>query len=180
MKRVYFAVFAIILFSAAGLAQKGNNAIGAGGDLSFPIGDFGDHFKTGFGVYVKGMFGVGKAGQVTLTSGYSGFKERGTWDDYTATVNIIPLFLGYRHYFNSLFVEPQLGYAVYGSKYSTFEDGSWTESDGAFNAAATIGYLFSKQLEVSARYQTGGKQGWNVNLFGLRAGYNFSLKPAKK
>ncbi len=180
MKRIYFIVFAIIAFSTGGVPQKGNNSIGAGGELNFPTGDFGDRFKTGFGLYAKGLFGIGKAGQVTITTGYSGFKERGTWDDYSATVNIIPLFIGYRHYFNSLFIEPQLGYAVYGSKYTSFEDGSRTESDGAINAAANIGYLFSKQLEISARYQTGGKQGWNVNMFGLRAGYNFSLKPAKK
>ena len=180
MKSIYLFILAAMLISVAGHSQKGNNAIGAGADLGFPMGDFGDHFKTGFGVYAKGLFGVGKAGQVTLTSGYSSFKERGTWDDYNSTVNIIPLFIGYRHHFNSLFIEPQLGYAIYGSKFTTFDEGSWTESDGAFNAAATIGYVFNQQLEISARYQTGGKQGWNVNLFGLRVGYNFSLKPSKK
>ena len=179
MKMGYMVVLAATLFSSVSFAQKGNNQIGAGGDLSFPVGDFGDHFKTGFGVYVKGMLGVGKAGQVTLTTGYSGFKERGSWTDYTSTVNIIPLFLGYRHYFNSLFVEPQLGYAMYGSKYVSPDDGSWTESDGALNVAACIGYIFDKQVEVSARYQTGGKDGWNVNVFGLRVGYNFSLKKSK-
>ena len=179
MKRIYFVVLALFLFAVAGFAQKGKNAIGAGADLSFPTGDFGDYFKTGFGVYVKGMLGIGKAGQVTLTSGYSGFRERGSWTDYSTTVNIIPLFLGYRHYFNSIFIEPQLGYAIYGSKYISEEDGTSTETDGALNAAATIGYVFNKQVEISARYQTGGKEGWNVNLFGLRVGYNFSLKRAK-
>ena len=179
MKQIYLVVLATMLCSVAGLAQKGNNQIGGGADLGFPTGDFGDNFKMGLGVYVKGMFGVGKAGQVTLTSGYSAFKEKGTWNDYTTTVNVIPLFIGYRHYFNSVFVEPQLGYAVYGSKYLTPDDGSYTESDGALNAAASIGYVFNKGVEISARYQTGGKDGWNVNIFGLRIGYNFSLKHAK-
>jgi Outer membrane protein beta-barrel domain len=179
MKRAYIVILVTLLFSMGSFAQKGNNAIGVGGDMGFPVGDFGDNFKAGFGIYAKAMLGVGNAGQVTFTSGYSGFKEKGSFVDYTSTVNIIPLFVGYRHYFNSVFVEPQLGYAVYGSKYLTPDDGSYTESDGAFNAAATIGYVFDKGIELSARYQTGGKQGWNVNLFGLRLGYNFSLKKAK-
>ena len=178
MKGVYM-IIAAVLFSAAAFAQKGNNAIGAGGDIGFPTGDFGDYFKPGFGFYVKGMFGVGKAGQVTLTSGYSAFKEKDGWTDYATTVNVIPLFIGYRHHFNSVFIEPQLGYAVYGSKYVCWDDDTDTESDGALNAALSVGYVFQKGVEISARYQTGGKNGWNVNLFGLRIGYNFSLKPKK-
>jgi len=177
MKRAYIVITAV-LFSVSSFAQKGNNAIGVGGDIGFPTGDFGDYFKPGFGVYVKGMLGVGKAGQVTLTSGYSGFKEKGGWTDFSTTVNLVPLFLGYRHYFNSVFIEPQLGYAIYGSKYTSWDDTD-TESDGALNAALSVGYVFTKGVEISARYQTGGKEGWNVNLFGLRVGYNFSLKAKK-
>jgi hypothetical protein len=180
MKRVFLVVLATVLFFATSFAQKGNNVIGGGADLGLPMGDFGDHFKTGFGIYGKGMFGVGKAGQVTFTAGYSSFKESGDWADFTTTLNIVPLLIGYRHNFNGLFVEPQIGYSIIGAKINSAEEGIFTESDGAFTCAASIGYVFNKQVEVSARYQTGGKQGVNLGLFGLRLGYNFSLGGSKK
>jgi len=179
MKRIYFQVLAIFLFSVAGFAQKGNNAIGAGGDMGFPTGQFGDEFKPGVGMYAKGMLGVGKAGQVTFSSGYMAFKKRETWQGFSATLNQIPLLLGYRHNFNAFFVEPQLGYSIIGAKIITVEDETFTESDGIFIGAANIGYVFNKQIEISARYQTGGKNGTNLGLFGIRLGYNFSSGHSK-
>ena len=104
MKKVYVVLLATILIYASSSAQKGNNQIGVGGDLSIPTGDFAASFKTGIGGYVKGMFGVGKSGQVTFTSGYSSFKESGEWDDFMTTQTVVPLLIGYRANFNGLFV----------------------------------------------------------------------------
>ena len=179
MKKIYMALLAAILFNVSSFAQKGKTQLGFGTDLSLPTSDFGTYFKTGVGGYVKGMFGVGKSGQVTVTSGYSSFKEAGDWEDFTTTVTIVPLLFGYRHNFNSFFVEPQLGYGIYGAKVNAFEEGFTSESGGAFTWAAGVGYVFANQIEVSARYQTGGQQGVNFSLFGLRLGYNFSLGGSK-
>jgi Outer membrane protein beta-barrel domain len=179
MKKIYMAFLAAILFYASTFAQKGNNRIGVGADLSLPTSDFGTYFKTGIGVYAKGMFGVGKSGQVTFTGGYSSFKEAGTWEDFTTTITIVPLLVGYRHHFHGVFVEPQIGYGVYGNKVNSVEEGFFTESGGAFTWAAGVGYTFTKQIEVSARYQTGGQKGINFGLFGLRLGYNFSVGGSK-
>ena len=179
MKKIYMVLLAAILLNASSFAQKGKNQLGFGADLSLPTSDFGNYFKTGAGGYVKGMLGVGKAGQVTVTTGYSSFKEAGDWEDFTTTVTIVPLLFGYRHNFNGFFVEPQLGYGIYGAKVTDFQEGFYTESGGAFTWAAGVGYIFNNQVEVSARYQSGGQQGTNFNLFGLRLGYNFSLGGSK-
>jgi hypothetical protein len=175
MKRVYLMILGIVLVSATGFAQKGNNQIGVGADVSFPTGDFGEAFKTGFGGYAKGLYGIGTAGQITFTTGYSGMKAKGSTDDFKITTSIIPLLAGYRHNFNGFFAEPQIGYGIYGIKIKGDEMFDGKDSEGAFTWAATVGYIFNKQVEISARYQSGHKDGGSMSLFGVRVGYNFSL-----
>lgn len=178
MKKIYVVVLATILFSASSFAQKGNNQVGAGADLSFPTGDFGSWFKVGAGVYAKGMYGIGEAGQITFTTGYSGFKQKGSTSDYKFRVGVLPLLAGYRHHFKGFFAEPQIGYGIY--SYKQTEDGySAKDSEGAFTWAIGGGYIFNEQIEVSARFQSASKDGNSTSLFGLRVGYNFSLSGAK-
>ena len=179
MRKVYVVLLALTAFFTNSFAQKGNNQLGGGGDLSIPTGDFANEFKTGFGFYLKGLLGVGKSGQITLTSGFSAFKESGEWDDFTTTQTIVPLLIGYRANFNQFFVEPQMGYAMFGNKYVS-NDGFSTESIGAFTWAAGAGYVFNNKIEVSARYQSSSREGSSGNLFGLRLGYNFTFKSTKK
>ena len=180
MRKNSVVLLATILISAGSFAQQGKNFLGGGLDLSLPTGDFGTYFKTGIGGYVKGMLGVGKSGAVTFTTGYTSFKEAGDWEDFTATQGVAPLLFGYRHNFNGFFVEPQIGYGIYNYKETSAENGFYTESGGAFTWAAGVGYVFNNKVEVSARYQTGGSEGSSVSMFGLRAGYNFSLNGSKK
>jgi Outer membrane protein beta-barrel domain len=179
MRKINMVILASILFSASSFAQKGNNQIGVGGDLSIPSGDFASYFKTGVGVYVKGMLGVGKSGQVTFTTGYSSFKSAGDWTDANVIQTVVPFVFGYRANFNGFFIEPQIGYGAYTEKYPD-GDGISTDGGGAFTWAAGIGYVFNKKIEVSARYQSASKDGSSVNMFGLRLGYNFSLNTSKK
>jgi hypothetical protein len=179
MKRHYIVVLGILLFSIGSFAQKGNNSIGVGADLGLPTGEFGQDFKTGIGLYAKGMLGVSTSGQVTFTSGYSAFKEAGDWEDFTTTISIVPLLLGYRHYFTDFFVEPQLGYSILGAKLTGADGSVLTDTDGIFTWAAGIGYVFNKKVEVSGRYQSGSKKGSTLSFFGLRLGYNFSLGHSK-
>ena len=179
MRKMYMVLLATILISASSFGQKGTSYIGVGGDLSLPTGDFGDYFKTGVGGYVKAMFGVGTAGQVTLTTGYTSFKEAGDWEDFTAVQGVAPILFGYRHNFNGFFVEPQIGFGMYNYKETSTEWGYYKESGGGFTWAASVGYVFNKKFEVSARYQTGGNEGSSVSFFGLRVGYNFSLSGSR-
>jgi len=179
MRKMYMVLLATILISAGSFGQQGKSYIGAGADLSLPTSEFGSLFKTGAGAYVKGIFGVGTTGQVTLTTGYSKFKNAGDWDDFAATESAVPLLIGYRHNFNGFFVEPQIGYGIYNYKENSWEDGYYEDTGGAFTWAAGVGYVFNNKIEVSGRYQAGGRNGWNVSMFGLRLGYNFSLNGTK-
>jgi hypothetical protein len=170
-----------MLVSVSGFSQKGDNVVGVGGDLSFPMGDFGNFYKTGFGIYGKGMLGVGKAGHVTLTTGYTGFKVINNWEGVDSRLSLTPLLIGYRHSFNGFFIEPEIGYEVAVVKISADElPNDFTDSKGFFSCAAVAGYVFNKQLEISARYQVGAKDAGHVNVFGLQVGYNFSLGHSKK
>jgi hypothetical protein len=179
MRKNYVFLLAAILISAGSFAQKGKSYLGVGADLSLPMGDFGNYFKTGVGGYVKAMFGVGNSDAVTFTTGYTGFKGAGDFEDVTATQGVVPILLGYRHNFNGFFVEPQIGYGLYPYKETSTENGFYSESGNAFTWAAGVGYVFNNKVEVSARYQNGSADGVSLGMFGLRLGYNFSLSGSR-
>jgi len=167
MRKILFAtVFVVASFIGAN-AQSGNNQIGIAFDAGIPTGDFGDGFKTGFGGQVRGLLGVGTAGQVSLTTGFSTFKEK---EETGANfkMNIIPVLLGYRHNFSGIYVEPQVGYGSY-----AFKSDLGDASDGAFTWAVGLGYA-KNGIDVGARYQSGQKDG-SIALIGLHLGYNFTL-----
>jgi len=167
MRKIFLAtVFAVASFIGAN-AQKGTNQIGVAFDLGIPTGDFGDAFKTGFGGQVRGLLGVGTAGQVSLTAGWSTYKEKEE-SGINLKENILPVLVGYRHNFSGFYVEPQVGYGSYKTK---FDGGD--ESTGAFTWAAGIGYAKSG-IDVGARYESGQKDG-SISHIGIHLGYNFTL-----
>jgi hypothetical protein len=176
MKKVLLAI-CIATLSTVSFAQKGTNAIGIGPEVGLPMGDFGDLSKLGIGGYVKFLYGIGEAGSVTLTTGYSSFKAK---DLYTEALEadkinstIIPILLGYRHNFSGFYVEPQVGYGIYGVKI-TGGDFAGSGSDGAFTYAVGIGYVVSS-FDIGVRYQGASKDGSTTSLIGIRVGYNISL-----
>jgi len=181
MKKLFLAI-AIAAISVTSYAQKGTNQIGVGGDVGIPIGDFGDAFKTGFGGYAKGLFGIGEAGQITFTTGYSAFKAKNLGSDESVTASIIPLLLGYRHNFNGFYAEPQVGYNIFGAK-AKYLGQSESDSQGGFGYAIGIGYVVSN-VDLGVRYQGGKPGGDNQDgsywsFIGIHVGYNFTLGGSK-
>lgn len=172
MRKVLFATVLVVASFIGAQAQSGNNQVGIAFDAGIPTGNFGDAFKTGFGGYAKGLLGVGTAGQVTLTVGYTSYKEKNT-TGFDMKATILPILAGYRQNFSGFYVEPQLGYGSYGAK-ATINGTESSSSDGAFTWAAGIGYAKSG-IDVGARYQSGEKSGSSTSLIGLHLGYNFSL-----
>lgn len=178
MKRVYLAILGTVLFAASGFAQKGNNAISVGAEAALPVGTLSDATSFGIGGSVKGLYGIGSAGQITLTSGYSTFSAKKELKELLGaskiTQGVIPILAGYRHNFNGFFAEPQIGYGVYTGKIKggMFESNS---SEGAFTWAIGAGYVFNKKVEAGVRYQSGSSDGESSGFIGLRVGYNFSL-----
>jgi len=173
MRKVILVLASFFVLSAI-KAQSGKNQIGIASEVGIPMGDFKDAVKTGFGGSLKYLHGVGTAGQVSLTSGYTIYNAKDVPSGYTVRSSIIPILLGYRQNFSGVYVEPQAGYGIYGSK---FKGGGVDESnsDGAFTWAIGVGYAMEQGLDIGARYQSASKNSATTSLIGLHLGYNFSL-----
>jgi hypothetical protein len=177
MKKMVLVIVGIALLSSAAMAQRGNNRLSVAADLSAPTGDFGEYSKMGFGGTVKALYGIGKSGQITLTSGYTSISAKEIFKQLLGadkiTQSIIPVLAGYRHNIKGFYVEPQVGYGLYASKIKGGMLDS-KDSGGAITWAAGVGYVY-RSFELGARYQSGHKDGESNGLVGVRLGYNFSL-----
>src|SRR5215475_6012472 len=98
-------LFPVILIATFASAQKGTNQIGVAFEVGVPLGDFGDAAKTGFGGLLKGLYGVGTAGQITFTTGYTNFGIKDLTSDESGSWWIMPFLAGYRHNFSGFYVE---------------------------------------------------------------------------
>jgi len=170
MKRICFFSICLFLLVQAGNAQKGNNQISIGPELDLPIGNFSTAYSVGFGGTVKGLYGIGTAGQITLTTGYLHFKGKsGTNNGYSfadQTFTIIPYMLGYRHNFKPWYVEPQVGLASYTTKAGSFK---FNETRLTYGIGG--GYVM-RNLDLGLRFQSHV----GASLVALRVAYNISLK----
>ena len=176
MKKIILTT-AIAFISVLAFSQKGTNQIGIGADVGIPTSDFGDGFGVGIGGYLKGLLGVGSAGQLTFTTGYSTFGMKDDIEDALgvekASSSIIPLLFGYRHNFSGFYAEPQVGYGIYGAKIK-IGGASESNSEGALTWA--VGFGFAKNgFDAGVRYQSGHKDGESTAIVGIHIGYNFSL-----
>jgi hypothetical protein len=173
MKRITLSFVFCTTISMIAFSQKGNNAVNIGPDVYLGLKSFGDAYKAGLGGHVKGMYGVGTAGHATLTVGYASFKGKktDTYDYSKQKFSLIPILLGYRHQFTSLFVEPQLGMGSSSLKY----DGEKLFSQTKFMYAIGLGYLL-QDFEINLSFQNVGEAG----EIALRAGLAYNIPLAKK
>ena len=95
MKKSFIFIALIVSFACTS-AQNAPNQIGLGGEVAIPTGAFGGAFKTGFGGWVKFLFGVSKRNQLSFTSGYTSFTAKGSGTNESARIGILPLLIGYR------------------------------------------------------------------------------------
>src|ERR1043165_7804117 len=139
MKKTIPLFMLLFVFSFIGNAQKGNNQISIGPEVDLPLGSFNDAYKVGFGGTIKGLLGVGNAGQVTLLTGYSYFKGKssgvGGYNYSSYSFSIIQILLGYRHNFSGFYVEPEAGMGIYRTKVS-----SVSASETRFTYGGGVGY----------------------------------------
>lgn len=171
MRKVILFFGLLLFIGSAGYAQKGKNQINIGPELDIPMGTFGDAFKLGFGGTVKGLFGIGKSGQITLTTGYLSFKGKsgtteGGYSYADQKFSILPILAGYRQNIKTFYVEPQLGVASYTSKVADFK---FTET--RFTYGAGVGFSL-KLVDLGVRFQ--GHEG--ASMIGIRAAYNINFK----
>ncbi|MBE7174014.1 MAG: hypothetical protein INR73_25800 [Williamsia sp.] len=111
-------LFFIVVHSAV-QAQKGANEIKVIGEGAFalPMGNgWSDDFITGFGLYVKGYYGIGSSGQLTAMVGVSKFKNNASFENSKTNTHMIPVLLGYKQHIKRFYIEPQAGLGEMGGK----------------------------------------------------------------
>lgn len=139
-------------------------------------------YKLGFGLFLKTGLPVNEGSDLTLEGGVSIFLLN-DGNGYNGTV-MCPLKLGYRYTLNKtgqgFYVEPQVGYNVYGSTSMYDENGYVVDLNyhGVVFAAGT-GYLFmagNQPLDLNLRYETVIAHGGSNNFISLGISRYISLK----
>jgi hypothetical protein len=170
----YFLIVFITFISFCSHAQKGNNAL----NIMVEGGYAGDQYDPGYGAFLKGLYGVGKHGQLTLMAGVSKFRAKDAPDQLSSTTRLVPFLAGYKQHFYNFYIEPQVGYGELGGKQDIGGDYA-RPSLGAFFWAFGVG-VNVKRFDFGLRYQgaqaTGGSSAglWNdkiIQFVGLHAGY---------
>lgn len=148
------------------------------------VGPNTSNYSLGIGAYVKGIFPVSQAADLTLELGANIFflNDGGSGD---GTV-VIPIKAGYRYYLDGtgmgFYVEPQAGYNIYGVTSALNTDG--TTANLTFHGlvlAAGTGYLFSignTPLDLNLHYETIIDHGGSDNYISL--GLSFYLHFGKR
>jgi len=172
MKKILLSVFAIVVLINYCSAQTGNNQLGIGVEANFLASNgYSSIYNAGFGGNLKGLYGVGTAGQLTLTGGYSTFSGKSGSQFGNQTLSLIPILAGYRYNLSSgLYGEAQAGLGILTTKVTGF---SFSQTN--FGGAINVGYV-THGLDLSVRYYTEGDV---MSLFAVRVAYNFSLSGKK-
>jgi hypothetical protein len=169
MRKVILTMAAVVAIASASFAQSGKNQLGVGAEVAVGTGEGGG---TVFGGSAKYLHGVGSAGQVTLTAGV--LFDSDSDGDVKVTGTQIPLLFGYRHNFNGLYVEPQVGYMRTSAKVKIDGEELVSGSDGTFAYGIGGGYAFANGLDLGVSYRSGAKTGYSGAVV-FRVGFNFSL-----
>lgn len=171
MKKLSTIVFALIACVFAAQAQKGEIGVGVGLDVGLPIGNNSDVLGIGIGGTVKGFYGLSDEADLTFTLGYMKFAEK---KDYGISYSLVPVLAGYRHKFDQLYVEPQLGFTTLKVKMDFMGMGNIGGSSTKLGYAIGGGYLMG-DWDLGLRYQGVSASGGSFSLIAVRVGYNFAL-----
>jgi len=137
MCKPFLVVLVFIFVSSVSMAQMGNNMLSINGETAIPV------FQNdlGFGFYFKGLYGVGKSAQLTLSAGVSKFNSKNSIETGKTTTRLIPFLFGYKQNIKRFFVEPRIGIGELGGKESLNGDyarQSVAAMFGGLNAGYTI------------------------------------------
>lgn len=182
-KRLWLFLLFLVLAGATS-AQKAANQFRILGEGGFPVHE---EFQSGWGAYLKFLYGVGRNGQATLTTGFSKFRASATligWNGERSHLRTIPFLVGYKHTIKGFYVEPQAGYGELGGR--DYIGGDWArQSVGAFYTSLGAGYEYQR-WDVGVRYQGAkGAEGvsagsWHRRFFefvGVHIGYTLWQRP---
>jgi len=137
-----------MFLSSVTIAQKGDNKLSVNGEAAIPI------FQNdmGFGFYFKGLYGIGKSAQLTLSAGVSKFNSKNSVEKEKTTTRVVPFLFGYKHNIQRFFIEPGIGIGELGGKESINGDYA-RQSVAAMFGGLKAGYTI-KRLSVGFNFLT--------------------------
>lgn len=107
---LFFVLFSILYFDIN--AQKGFNELSLNGEMTLPI----YQNDQGFGFSLKGSYGIGKFGQLTLSGGVSKFNSKNSIETEKIATWLTPFLFGYKQNIQKFFIEPKIGIGGLGGK----------------------------------------------------------------
>lgn len=174
MKKLFLltAIAGLFAFTSVN-AQTKAPKLSIGAEFAFPMGDFGDVAKLGFGGSLQYQHPIAPSFLLTGSAGYTTFQGK-DYDFGGVTIDggsfgTIPVKAGARYYFGENFFAG----AELGAGFSTEEGGSTV-----FIYSPGIGVDFpvsdKGSIELGGRYEAWSNNGTS-SFIGLRLAYNFGL-----
>jgi hypothetical protein len=146
-KQIVSLVLFILAFLSLG-AQKGNNGLTINGEITVPV----YQNDQGFGLFVKGLYGIGKSAQLTFSGGVSKFNAKNSIENKNETTRLVPFYLGYKQNISKFYIEPKIGFGEMGGKITS--DGDYSRpSVAAIFGGLGAGYTL-KRFHAGISFQT--------------------------
>ncbi|HJV19191.1 MAG TPA: hypothetical protein VJ552_04870 [Sediminibacterium sp.] len=109
---IAFLVINLLIISLSSFAQKGSKALQITGKLIIPSAQK----SVGFGLSLKGSYGINEYGEITLSAGVSKFKMKDLDGAGETKVRFIPFLVGYRQKIQKFYIEPKAGIGELGGR----------------------------------------------------------------
>ena len=186
MNKIMFVLFAVLIAFSASAQSQGTWAVGVGGDVAVPIGDFSNFSKVGIGGTAWAGYLVDENLSITGKVGVLSFSGKDFTASYTllgvttsttvtgASTTIIPILVGARYFFM-----PPADMRVYGSA----DVGMYNIGNGGgtkVGFAPSLGAQFkagdNMNVDVRANYTTITTEGSSSSWVGVGIGLEFGLK----
>ena len=144
------------------------------------VGNNTSDYSLGFGAFIKGIFPVSQAGDLTLELGANFFPLNDGGSGSGST--FVPVKAGYRYSLNGtgrgFYVEPQIGYNIYGVTSEIVDGYNKDFNYHGFVFAAGTGYLFdigNVPLDLNLHYETIVAHGGSDNYISMGLTYHFLI-----
>ena len=174
---------AVLALVAIGASAQTKMSVGAGFDLMMPVGEFGDHWGTGFGGTGEFDYALSEHSCVTGKIGYMAWSGKNLPSGVTATYSGVPILAGLKYYPRFM---PKDGVRGYGHLELGIFAGSVSVSGNnwPYTPPKGTGFTLVPSLGVEIPVVEKGKVDLSIRLFdisrrssvGLRAGYVFVIK----
>ncbi len=153
--------------------------VGILADASFPLGDFGDAWSTGFSGHAMLAYMVARSILLNLSVGYVSFSEKESISNLDISFSWIPVLVGLNYIFSpgQKFM-PYIGFAL-GMYFLRSSYGDLSNTDSYFGVAPQLGayYLASTAilLTFSAQYNLLFTEGNSTTSLAVLVGLMFAL-----